>query len=78
MGDNNQIDSICQAIKLTQKLRASVGHVFHNLADGFAVAQGNEKQILNQFQESLLAVNNDFRLLCGPFVISTNKCRLSR
>lgn len=57
----NQSESIIQAIRLTQKLRASVAKVFRNLADGCSVAKGNEKHILNEFHESLLNVNNDFR-----------------
>ncbi|XP_045216313.2 mediator of RNA polymerase II transcription subunit 27-like isoform X2 [Mercenaria mercenaria] len=64
----NQTENIIQTIKLTQKLRASVAHVFQNLGDGCSVAKGNEKQILNTFHESLLDVNNDFSELekaCG-------------
>ena len=61
MSEHNQTENLIQAIKLTQKLRASVGQVFHNLSDGFSVGQGNEKQILNEFHQSLLTVNNDVR-----------------
>ena len=64
MGEHhNQTENIIQAISLTQKLRTSVGKVFDNLGDGFAVSQGNEKALLNTFQQSLLAVNNDFRYM---------------
>jgi hypothetical protein len=57
----NQSENIIQTIRLLQKLRASVGNVFQNLADGCSVTKGNEKQILHSFHESLLTVNNDFR-----------------
>ena len=55
----NQTETILQAIRQTQKLRASVASVFRNLADGCAVTKGNEKVILNEFHESLLNVNSD-------------------
>lgn len=55
----NQAETIANAIRQTQKLRASVAKVFRNLADGCSVSKGNEKQILNEFHESLLNVNND-------------------
>lgn len=59
-GSHNQTENIIQAINLTQKLRTSVGKVFDNLGDGFEIGQGNEKALLNTFQQSLLDVNNDF------------------
>lgn len=62
-GSHNQTENIIQAINLTQKLRTSVGKVFDNLGDGFEIGQGNEKALLNTFQQSLLDVNNDFRLV---------------
>jgi len=63
---NDQTESILKAISLTQKLRSSVAKVFQNLADGCSVEKGSEnkkaeKEILNKFHESLLAVNNDIR-----------------
>ncbi|KAL3866431.1 hypothetical protein ACJMK2_043728 [Sinanodonta woodiana] len=60
---DNQTDALIEAINFTQKLRASVTKVFDNLADGFQDSQGNEKALLNEFQKSLLAVNNDFNEL---------------
>ena len=74
MGEHhNQTENIIQAISLTQKLRTSVGKVFDNLGDGFAVSQGNEKALLNTFQQSLLAVNNDFRYMYCYISISKSK-----
>ena len=61
MAEPQQTENILHAISLTQKLRTSVGKVFGNLGDGFEISQGNEKALLNTFQQSLLAVNNDFR-----------------
>ena len=73
MGEHhNQTENIIQAISLSQKLRTSVGKVFDNLGDGFAVSQGNEKALLNTFQQSLLAVNNDFRYTCTVTALYQN------
>ncbi|KAK3096461.1 hypothetical protein FSP39_000442 [Pinctada imbricata] len=57
----SEADRISHAIKLTQKLRASVTKVFTNLSDGFHASPSEEKVLLAQLQKSLLAVNDNFR-----------------
>lgn len=62
MADNRldtQIEKLTQAIKLTQKLRASVTKVFTDLSDGFQAPKGDEKALLNKLQKSLTAVNDN-------------------
>ncbi|XP_061172341.1 mediator of RNA polymerase II transcription subunit 27-like [Saccostrea echinata] len=62
MADNRldtQIEKLTQAIKLTQKLRASVSKVFTDLSDGFQAPKGDEKALLNKLQKSLTAVNDN-------------------
>ncbi|XP_064609291.1 mediator of RNA polymerase II transcription subunit 27-like [Liolophura sinensis] len=59
-GEIKLIDQLGRAIKLTQKLRATVTKVFDDLGNGLPNTQGNEKTLLNSLQKTLLAVNNDF------------------
>ncbi|KAL4228021.1 Mediator of RNA polymerase II transcription subunit 27 [Mactra antiquata] len=56
----NQTESLIQAIRCTQKLRASVANVFQSLADGCPVEKDNAVAAIGAFQESLLVVYNDF------------------
>lgn len=57
----NQTENIIQAIRFTQKLRASVANVFQNLTDGCPVEKDNAVAAISSFQGSLLVVYNDFR-----------------
>lgn len=63
MADTDLIENLISAIKLTQKLRASVTEVFSDLSDGFNITHGNEKSLLSELQKPLCALNNDFNEL---------------
>ncbi|CAI9720028.1 Hypothetical predicted protein [Octopus vulgaris] len=63
MADLENMENIAEAIRLTQKIRASVSRTFSDLSNGFHNSQGNEKKCLNDLQKSLLAINNDYNAL---------------
>ena len=61
MADAENLENIAEAVKLTQKIRASISKTYSGLSDGFHNSLGNEKQCLSELQKSLLIINNDFK-----------------
>lgn len=79
MADNRldtQIEKLTQAIKLTQKLRASVTKVFTDLSDGFQAPKGDEKALLNKLQKSLTAVNDNLGFVFIFRIFSTHEINM--
>lgn len=83
MADAENLENIAEAVKLTQKIRASISKTYSGLSDGFHNSLGNEKQCLSELQKSLLVINNDFNALekfgntLNPIDRSTNSFNLS-
>ncbi len=67
MAEPNISELLSAALKSTQELRASVGHVFQQLGEGLkdvnetTGTDGKEKVFLSDLQQRLLAVEKYFR-----------------
>lgn len=63
----DQIDQIQQAIRLTQRLRTHVTHIFRDISDGFADTdessdkQEQQKVLMSSLRTSVETVNNELR-----------------